>query len=372
MKHLQKISLIAFLSTFQIGCAQNNTAELYATLNQAVGNVAYTEKGTLVFSHHPFFKPEVRVAKYNEATKTVVPFPNKEWNTPKTKNDFYLDDVLGIRNDTKGIVWMLDMGTRNNITPKFVGWNTKTNSLEKIYYIPEPASIKTSQLNDFVVDLEHQVFVIADEDIARGGDGSQGALVIVDMKTGKTRRVLEGHRSTKADVKSPIIINGATMSIAKEGQQVPIFVGADGITLDHKNEWLYYAPLSGHKLYRIRMTDLLNESFSDADLDSKIEIYSNKPNNGGLSIDKENNIYFTNIESKSIGKVAAKTKEYSIVASNDNMLWPDGISYNKDGYMYVSAAQVYLGAPFNKGVDKTKAPFYIFRFKPNVEGIFGR
>ena len=54
------------------------------------------------------------------------------------------------------------------------------------------------------------------------------------------------------------------------------------------------------------------------------------------------------------------------------MLWPDGISYNKDGYMYVSAAQVHLGAVFNNAENKTSAPFYIFRFKPVAEGIFGR
>ncbi|MEM9941496.1 MAG: hypothetical protein AAF939_07885 [Planctomycetota bacterium] len=65
--------------------------ELYASLDQAVGNIAFIPSGQLVFSHHPFFKPEIRVATY----------------------------------DALGIVWILDMGTRNDITPKLVGWNTK-------------------------------------------------------------------------------------------------------------------------------------------------------------------------------------------------------------------------------------------------------
>lgn len=44
------------------------------------------------------------------------------------------------------------------------------------------------------------------------------------------------------------------------------------------------------------------------------------------------------------------------------------IRYNI-GYMYVSAAQVHLGAVFNNGKTLAKAPFYIFRFKPLAKGV---
>ncbi|WP_442510483.1 hypothetical protein SH528x_002108 [Novipirellula sp. SH528] len=101
--------------------AYKTELELFASLDQSAGNIAYMPDGQLVFSHHPFFKPDIRVATYDETTKSVTPFPNKQWNTPRTENDWYLDDVLGIRTDENGIVWMLDMGTRNNITPKLVG-----------------------------------------------------------------------------------------------------------------------------------------------------------------------------------------------------------------------------------------------------------
>lgn len=48
----------------------------------------------------------------------------------------------------------------------------------------------------------------------------------------------------------------------------------------------------------------------------------------------------------------------------------DGVSYNHvDGYMYVSAAQVNRGAAFNNGKSIATQPFYIFRFKPLVEGV---
>jgi sugar lactone lactonase YvrE len=352
--------------------AKGVNLELYASLDQAVGNIAFTHTGQLVMSHHPFFKPAIRVATYDPATKSVTPFPNEQWNTPRKENDWYLDDVLGLRNDSRGVVWMLDMGTRNNVTPKLVGWNTRENRLERIAYIPAPASLETSQLNDFVIDEQRQLIVIADEGIGRGGDGSKAALIVVELKTGKTRRVLEGHISTAADRNRPIIIAGKPLSVDQDGKQVPIFVGADGITLDHNNQWLYYAPLNGDKLYRLPMAALADDSLTEQQFRKQVETYSDKVNNGGMSIDKQGNLYFTNVESHSIGMVTAGERKYTVLAADDRMLWPDGISYNRDGYMYVSAAQVHLGAPFNHGEDKSSKPFYVFRFKPLSDGILGR
>ncbi|MGD1919895.1 MAG: L-dopachrome tautomerase-related protein [Pleurocapsa sp.] len=289
--------------------------EIYAEFDHAVGNIGYADNGQLIFSYHPFFSPKIRVVIYDENTKSTKPFPNEDWNTVKTDDDNYLDSVLGVRNDSQGVVWMLDMGNRNDVTPKFVGWNTKTNSLERIYKIPAPASVPTSQHNDFVIDGTHKVFVIADEGIARGGDGSKGALVIVDMETGKTRRVLESHYSTLPDYDSPLIFDGKPLSTGEGKDRKPIFIGADGITLDNNDEWLYYNPLSGNKIYRIRMDDLLDETLSEEALGERVETYANKYNNGGLSIDRDANLYFTNVESRSIGLVTASDNNCPFLSS---------------------------------------------------------
>ncbi|TWT54022.1 Major royal jelly protein [Rubripirellula amarantea] len=346
--------------------------ELFAQLDQAVGNIAFTHDGTLVLSHHPFFKPNVRVATYDATANKVVPFPNMQWNTPRDDNDWYLDDVLGVRNDSNGMVWMLDMGTRNNIIPKLVAWDTQKNKLHRIVYVPPPASLSISQLNDFVIDQKRNLIVIADEGIARGGDGSQAALVVVDLSTGMVRRVLQGHPSTAADRKMPTRIDGNPLSTSVNGKMTPIFVGADGITLDANNEWLYFCPLNGDKIYRLPIAALADHEMTNDQLGATVETYGDKVNNGGLSIDRWDNLYFTNVGSHSIGFVSAHDRKYSEIASDVKMQWPDGISYRQDGYMYVSAAQVHWGSAFNDGKDKTSRPFYIFRFKPFGEGILGR
>lgn len=339
--------------------------EVFASVEQSVGNIAFTNKGDLIYSHHPFFSPAFRVVKYDANTKTTVPFPNKEWNTPRETDDHYLSNVLGIRNDKNGIVWMLDMGYRNPVTPKIVGWNTITDKLERIYYLPNTSVISTSQPNDMIVDTKNGVFVIADEGIGNGGDGSSASLIIVDMKTGKTRRLLEGHRTTLPE-NTPTMVKGNPLAVNGKN----LLVGCDGITVDKNFEWLYYAPLNGNKIYRVKMNDLLNEGFTEKELDKKIEIYSAKPNNGGLSIDFDGNLYLTAMETNSVVVILAKDKSIHPIVTDEKLLWPDGVSYNvTDGYMYVSAAQVHLGAVFNNGQNLAKAPFYIFRFKPLVKGV---
>ncbi len=362
----QLIILSVMLSVMTIN-AQTTLAEaeVFATVDQAVGNITFTNNGDLVYSHHPFFGPEIRVVKFDKKTNTTTPFPNLEWNTPRDTDDNYLSNVLGIRNDENGIIWMLDMAQRDNVTPKIVGWNTLSNSLERIYYLPKSVVPAVAQPNDMVVDTKNGYFIIADEGIGNGGDGSKAAFIIVDMKTGKARRVLEGTRTTLPE-NTPTVIDGKHLAV--DGKD--LLIGNDGITADASFEYIYYGPLNGSKIYRIKTLDLVNQEFTDTVLETKIETYSEKPNNGGMSIDMDGNLYLTALETKSVAVVLAKDRSVHTMIKNDNLVWPDGVSYNHvDGYMYVSAAQVNRGAVFNDGKDLSTTPFYIFRFKPITKGV---
>ncbi len=354
-------------------------AEIVAKLPAGVGNIAFAPDGAIIYSHHPFYGNAVKVAKMNEDGKGFAPFPSEEWNATKAEGDEYLDTVLGIRGDRDGIIWMSDMMHGDRKTPKLVGWNTKTNSLEQIIRIPEPATLPcngdscASQLNDFVIDDKRGMFYLTDEGIGPGGDGSKAAIVIVNRKTGKSRRVLEGHATTKpADV--PIIIDGQPLTFPNgpNDTHTPILVGADGVTADMDLEYLYYAPLNGGWVYRLKIDDLVKESLSDAELSDRVEKYAVKPNAGGFSMDADDNLYFTAVESTYVGVIPANTRRFRAFASHPDMQWPDGVSYGPDGNMYVSAAQLGQLPPFNDGENYSKAPYYIFKFTPLAASVMGR
>lgn len=344
--------------------------EIVAKLPFSVGNIAFTPDDQIIFSHHPFYSPDVRVARLTSET-TFEPFPNAEWNTPRPDTDQYLDNVLGLRSDEDGVVWIIDMGFRTNITPKLVGWNTRTNKLERIYYMPRPITRDGSQPQDIVIDRKNRKFYIADEDIGPGGDGMKAAIIVIDMDSGEARRVLEGDHSTVPEDVA-ITVDGKDLTVEGADKKPKIIkVGADGITMDPQSEWIYFAPLSGRSLYRISTKDINDRSLTPAALSQKVERYADKPNNGGLSIDYQGNLYLTAVESKSVGVITTDRK-YHTIASDPDLVWPDGISYSPDGYMYVSASQVSAAAMFHDGNAQNKTPYLIYRFKPLATGYVSR
>ncbi|MEM6461763.1 MAG: L-dopachrome tautomerase-related protein [Pseudomonadota bacterium] len=354
-------------------------AEVVGELPAGVGNIAFTPSGELVYSHHPFYGNPVKVAKMNPDGKGFTPYPSESWNTSQDDENTYVDTVLGIRSDANGVVWMSDMMHGDRKTPKLVGWNTVTDMLEAVLPIPAPATLPcnadscASQLNDFVIDDRRGKFYFADEAIGPGGDASQAALVVLDRNSGAARRVLEGHWSTlPSDV--PIIVDGQPLTLPNgpNDTHTPILVGADGITADLDFEWLYYAPLNGGWVYRVRIDDLVDESLSDDALGAKVEKYAVKPNAGGLSIDADGNLYFTAVESTYVGIIPPDTRRFRAFASHPDLQWPDGVSYSPDGHMYVSAAELPQLPPFNDGVNYSEAPYHIFRFKPLAESAVGR
>jgi sugar lactone lactonase YvrE len=362
------------------------TLEVYAELDAAgVGGITQMPNGQVVIGYHPFYgPPKVQVALLNADRKSTTPYPTADWQSCKNadgtwKSDFNrcIDWVLGLHTDANGILWLLDSakstdkaaGRPAGLVPKLVAWDTKKNQLARIIPITGDATLTESQHNDFVVDLKHEVIVDADEAIGEGsnGVGDKAALVVVDLKTGTSRRLLQGHPSVMP-VADPIKWDQGkpTAGTFKLG------VGVDGIALDAASEWLYFAPLNAYKVYRIRMADLLDKSLTPAQLGAKVETYADKPFNGGLSIDRSNNLYMTEVGERAIGVIPADTRKYYRLVTAPGMVWPDGVTFNSDGYMYTGAAQLTLTNVLQAdGVGKNKAPYLVYRFRPLAPGIPG-
>ena len=65
----------------------------------------------------------------------------------------------------------------------------------------------------------------------------------------------------------------------------PARFNADGIALSTDNAHLYYCPLTGHKLYRIRTAALRDPALSEAQLGQRVETVGPIPASDGLEID---------------------------------------------------------------------------------------
>lgn len=368
MKNWSAGFLVAGLLMFLISGAvyAQPRLEAYAELKRGPGNIAVTPEGQVIVSLHQFYGYDDRVVSV-DPDGTVRPFPDARWNKPPSSGSLVgLDAVLGLRSDRRGIVWLLDNGMLAGHVPKLVGWDTRHDELERIIHLPEPISIEGTFQNDLAVDRTHETIYLADP-----ANGSDAALVVVDLKTGSARRVLQGHRSVvPKDVK--VRVKGRILKTEKDGKFVPVTYGLNPITISPDNEWVYYGPMSGTSVWRVRTRDLLNKNLSKGELASRVQRYGDKPVSAGITIDNAGNVYITDVGRKAIG-VTQPDGSYRVVVQDDELLdWPDGLATGPDGYIYVTVNRLHKSALLNKGVDESDPPYYITRFKALSEVSVGR
>ncbi len=343
---------------------------VYATTDTPLGNGAFTADGRLVVSHHPMYGTPHRVSVFG-ADGVLAPFPNFAWNAPGGDPMGWLDAVLGLHDDSQGRIWMADMGTRSDIPPKLVVWDTKRDRLWRIIPLPPKATTRHSEPNDFVVDEARGKVYIADEGAGRGGDGSRAALIVLDIATGQAQRRLEGCDGIRAEPQ-PLVIDGRVVERnGADGSRTALHVGVDGIAMDDAGEWLYLSPLNGHALWRVRVADLLDPALDDPALARRLERYADKPNSGGMVIDAAGDIYLTCIETNAIGRVSAIDRSYDQPVVRPDMFWPDGLMRGPDGALYVVVTQLPRSPALARPGERPVLPFKVFRFEPRPRAAAG-
>jgi sugar lactone lactonase YvrE len=265
-------------------------------------------------------------------------------------------------------VWMLDNGGgQPGRTPKVVAWDTRANRLERVVPIPEPATRPGSLHNDLAVDRVHEALFLADV----GGDKGP-AIVVVDLKTGQSRRVLEGHASVRHE-NAPMVIEGRPVRMrAPDGQVSEARIGLNPITIDPTSTWVYLGPMHGRSLWRVRVRDLLDQGLTPEELGRRVEHYGEKPLSDGISIDAGGHVYVTDVVNSAIG-VTGPSGRYRVYARDPERLsWADGISAGPDGWMYATFNKLHRSGVLNAGEALPKSPYYVVRFNAVSDAVPGR
>lgn len=284
------------------------------------------------------------------------PYPNlymNSWQPGDNGKDKWVC-VQAVYADEKNYLWVVDPaspkmeGVYQN-SHKLVKINLATNAIEHTYFFEGVAGPK-SYVNDVRVDNMRQYAYLT--------NSNEGGIIIVNLATGKSKQVLQGHYSTISDPVFKFIIDGN--ELMKNGQ--PVKINSDGIALTPNGDWLYYKPLTDDKLYRIRTEHLRNGALSGETLDEKVEDLGHFFPTDGMIFDPNGNLYLGDMRTYSIKKITPDLKVHNLI-TDERLIWPDSYSISEDGHLYISCSQIHKQPEYNNGVNKRTTPYAIYKLK---------
>jgi sugar lactone lactonase YvrE len=278
---------------------------------------------------------------------SLRPYPDAKWNEWRNARagELSVADhfvcVQSIVPDGHGNLWVVDPGAPGNEkilpgAPKLVRIDLKTNRVTKVIAVPEDVALQGAYLNDIRFSPDGRTGYITDS-------GTRGAIIVVDLESGRSWRTLDGHPSTQVDKTVTVAIDGKPLRRA-DGRQ-PMFA-SDGIAISNDGGTLFYQALTGKTLYSIS-TALLRQDVAEAQRGAGVRTVAQTHVADGLWMSKTGVLYLTSPTDYSIKRLNGSSVE--TVLTDRRLRWPDTFSEGPDGRMYVTASHIQDTEWFTRG-----------------------
>lgn len=146
----------------------------------------------------------------------------------------------------------------------------------------------------------------------------------------------------------------------------PVYIYADQLEVSPDAKYFNYQPCSGG-LVKIK-TSLLDQALAKFQnstfhetlyLNKYVESVAHTPSTGGTAIDAHGNIYVSDTDSQRIIKVNPSGLMTTLV-QDPRLLWIDAMWIDTSGKLWMPAAQLNRGEPFNNGKDLIQTPLYVY------------
>lgn len=354
--------LIVFILLSGIFCwtqTTQNLKEVYHNDDFQLTGITMSKSGRLFVNFPRWSDQYLNAVVEVSSDGSVKPFPDEEWNRWDRKRESagkHFVCVQSVVADDAGMLWVLDpaaplMGPIVPGGPKLVGIDLQNNQVRRVILFG-PESIKPdSYLNDVRFDNRNHTAYITDSGV--------GGLVILDMKSGKARRVLDSDPSVQADLSAQIVVDGKPVLAAGK----PPRINTDSIALSPDGQYLYFKPLTGEILYRIKTTLLRGPANPTSKVSAAVEKVAHIFPTDGFWMDSKGNLYLSDINHNAVKRRTPDGKIEEIVTDR-RLQWPDTFTEGPDGTIYISASHINESPTFNEGKSTRQQPYAVFAINP--------
>ncbi|CAF1389975.1 unnamed protein product, partial [Didymodactylos carnosus] len=298
--------------------AQNQLVEVATSPEYQWNGVALTKNGRM-FAGFPRSVSDATISVAEILpTNVMKALPGGDWNTfnpinstENVENRFV--NVNAILTDVNDNLWVVDAGMIGNRTirnsAKLIKINLQNNMVERNYSVSSLNPPEGFALND--VRIASQYAFLTESGI--------GSIVIINLQSGRVRRVLDKHPSTKFDAPTVVRVEGRKV-LDEKGE--PKNMPNNNLELTPDEKTLLYKPSFSYNWWRISVADLTNENLTETQLGDRVIKGSKTMPTGGTTMDNEGNIYLMDLERRAVWR-QKPDGSLSLIVHDERIIWGD-------------------------------------------------